>query len=139
MVRTLIAVAALAPLVLAAGAAAADRADEVDFVTRASAGDLMAVAESRVALRRAARGSGVAVPTALDPGRAARLASLRDLSGAAFDRAYLADQAEIHSNALTLYGDDMLLGDDPRLKALAIRMIPAAEAEFTAVQALSNR
>lgn len=165
MVRTLIAVAALAPLVPAAGAAAADRADEVDFVTRASAGDLMAVAESRVALdraadprvadfarrivaerggdeaalRRAASGSGVAVPTALDPGRAARLASLRDLSGAAFDRAYLADQAEIHSNALTLYGDYMLLGDDPRLKALAIRMIPAAEAEFKAVQALSNR
>lgn len=158
--------ATIAMILLTAGAAdAASTAADIDFVTRASAADLTALEESRLALDRAAdagvadfarriiaerggdeaalqdaaRNAGVAVPTVLDPDHQARLATLRNLSGATFDRAYLAEQAEIQSNALTLYGDYMLLGDDAALKALAIRMIPVTQAAFKTVQALSGR
>ncbi|MCW6507782.1 DUF4142 domain-containing protein [Lichenifustis flavocetrariae] len=146
-------------------AQAGDTKDEVDFVTRASIGNLVTIAESRLALDRstdagikafaqhlvkdhgiaetalqaAADGSGAAVPTALDPDHLARLTSLQGKSGPDFDKAYVADQVEVHSNALTLYADYMLLGSNGTLKALAIKMIPIAEAQFKAAQALSGR
>jgi predicted outer membrane protein len=43
---------------------------------------------------------------------------LRRKSGADFDKAYVADQYALHSNALTLYGDYMLLGANAKLNAL---------------------
>ncbi len=138
--------------------------DETDFVTRASLGNLVAIAESKLAadragdpevkafagrlvedhgtaeaaLQAAADGSGATVPTTLDEDRQAHVTALGAESGAAFDRAYIADQAEVHSNALTLYADYMLLGDNAKLKALAIKMIPIAEAEFKRAQAFSG-
>jgi putative membrane protein len=138
--------------------------DEADFVTRASIGNLFAIAESRLALERAsdpklknfaqqlvadhdkaegeleaaADGSGAAAPTALDADHAVRMTDLQGKSGGEFDKAYLADQGENHSNLLTLYADYMLLGDDPKLKPLAIRMIPVTEQQLKNVQAMSG-
>jgi putative membrane protein len=145
-------------------ACAADGKDEADFVTRASTANRMAIAESRLALDRAgdtkvqafahrllddhgaaetaleaaAEGSGAKIPTALDKDRQLRVTALQERSGADLDRAYVADQVEIHSNALTLYADYMLLGDNEKLKTLAIRMIPIAEAQLNEAQALSG-
>jgi putative membrane protein len=149
--------------VLLAGPAWAGK-DEADFVTRASIGNLFAIAESRLALERAgdpklksfaqqlvddhkkaegeleaaADGSGAAAPTALDADHATRLTALQGKSGAEFEKAYLANQGETHSNLLTLYADYMLLGDDPKLKPLAIRMIPITERQLKNVQAMSG-
>jgi putative membrane protein len=140
---------------LSAGPASAGK-DEVDFVTRASIGHLFAIAESQLAIDRAANpkvkafaqaliedhrkaetglesaagGSGAAPSTALDADHQAHLTALRGKSGADFDKAYVADQVEIHSNTLTLYADYMLLGDDAKLKAFAIRMIPITESQL---------
>ncbi|HUC18697.1 MAG TPA: DUF4142 domain-containing protein [Acetobacteraceae bacterium] len=145
-----------------APARAGDFNAEVDFVTRASIGNLFAITESRLALDRtgdpqvktfalrlieshgkaeaalqaAADGSGATVPTALDQDHQARVTALRSKSGVDFDKAYVADQYEVHSNALTLYADYMLLGDNKALKALAIRMIPITEAELNDARAL---
>jgi putative membrane protein len=143
---------------------AGDASAEIDFVTRASVGNLFAIAESELALRRAdaskvkffaqqlvddhekakaaldsaADGSGARVPTTLDGDHQARLTALQNLSGDDFDKAYIADQGENHSNALTLYADYMLLGDNPKLKALAIKMIPITQAQLRNAQALSG-
>ena len=68
----------------------------------------------------------------------ARLTTLRDKSGADFDKAYVADQLETHSNALTLYGDYMLWGDYESLHTLAIKMIPITEAQLKVAQALAG-
>ncbi len=148
-----------------APACAADAKAEIDFVTRASVGNLAATAESQLALDRAgdpqleayarqlidehgsaetaleaaAEGSGAMVPSTLDPDHKGRLTALQSKAGTDFDKAYVADQVEVHSNALTLYADYMLLGDHPKLKALAIRMIPITEAQFKRAQALANR
>ena len=66
------------------------------------------------------------------------MTALQSKSGADFDKAYVADQSETHSNALTLYGDYMLLGDNEKLKALAIKMIPITETQLKDVRALSG-
>lgn len=150
---------------LSAGLAfAASFSAELDFVTRASNSNLFAVEESRLALDRTheprvktfarrlidehgqaeaelqaqATGSGAAVPTKLDHDHQARLAALRGKSGMDFDKAYIADQVENHSNALTLYGDYMLWGEYEKLHALAIKMIPITEAELKEAQALAG-
>jgi putative membrane protein len=135
---------------------AADFSAELDFVTRASNSNLFAIEESRLAVDRAgdpkvktfarrmvedhgsaeaelqaaAAGSGAAVPTTLDEEHHARLTALRGRSGTDFDKAYVADQGENHSNALTLYGDYMLWGEYEKLHALAIKMIPITEAQL---------
>lgn len=142
-----------------------DAKAETDFVTRAANGDMLALAESRLVLERsddaqikavaqrlvdvhtmaeadleaAASRSGATVPTMLDAAHRTRLAAFQGMSGVALDRAYVGDQAEVHSNALTLYADYMLLGDNAPLKAYATKMIPVAEAQFKAMQALLNR
>jgi putative membrane protein len=152
-------------LVLWASAALAeDFSAEVDFLTRASNSNLFAVAESRLALDRTrdpkvktfarqmvkdhgdaqselqatAKGSGAAVPTTLDQDHQARLKALRRKSGVDFDKAYVADQGENHSNALTLYADYMLWGEYEKLHALAIKMIPITEAQLKDAQVLAG-
>jgi putative membrane protein len=144
---------------------AGDAKAEIDFVTRASIGNLFAIAESQLAIDRtkdsdvkafaqqlvadhesakaaletAATGSGATVPTMLDGDHQARVTALQGKSDADFDRTFIADQGEDHSNALTLYADYMLLGDNAELKALAIRMIPITQGQLKKAQALSGK
>lgn len=163
MTRTVL-IAVIGLVLAIAPAQAADAKAEIDFVTRASNRNLAAMGEARLApgktrdprittlaqrllqehgaaqdaLRVASVGSGATVTTIPDRDHQARLTALEGMSGADFDKTFLADQAEIHSNALTLYADYMLLGDNEKLKALAIRMIPIAQAQFKDIQALSG-
>jgi putative membrane protein len=141
-----------------------DFSAELDFVTRASNTNLFAIEESRLAVDRThdprvktfarrlvedhgkaeaelqarAKGSGAAVRTKLDHDHQARLTALRGKSGTDFDKAYVADQGETHSNALTLYGDYMLWGEYEKLHALAIKMIPITEVQLKDAQVLAG-
>jgi putative membrane protein len=141
---------------------AGDFSAELDFATRASNSNLFAIEESLLALDRtrapqlktfarrlvedhasaemelqaAEKGSGATVPTNQD--HQARLTALRRKSGVDFDKAYIADQGENHSNALTLYGDYMLWGEYEKLHALAIKMIPITEAQLKQAQVLAG-
>lgn len=138
--------------------------DEVDFVTRASIGNRFAITESQLAIERAsdpklkafaqqliddhkkaatelesaAEGSDAAASSTLDADHQSRMTALQGKSGADFDKAYAADQGENHSNLLTLYADYMLLGNNPKLKPLAIRMIPITEQQLKKAQALAD-
>jgi putative membrane protein len=133
-------------------------------LTRASNSNLFAIEESRLALDRtgdpqvktfarrlvedhesaeaelkaAAAGSGAAVLMTLDQEHRMRLTALRGRFGADFDKAYVADQGENHSNALTLYGDYILWGEYEKLHALAIKVIPITEAELKDAQVLAG-
>ena len=143
---------------------AADSSAETDFLTRASNSNLFAIEESRLALDRTrdpkvktfarqmdkdhggaqselqatAKGSGAAVPMTLDQEHQERLKALRGKSGADFDKAYIADQGENHSNALALYADYMLWGEYEKLHALSIKMIPITEAQLKDAQVLAG-
>jgi putative membrane protein len=94
--------------------------------------------KANTALQAAAIGSGAMVLKTLDRDDQRLLAVLQGKSGADFDKAYVADQLAVHSNALTLYADYMLLGDNEKLKDLAIKMIPIAEAQLKDAQALDG-
>jgi putative membrane protein len=135
---------------------AGDFKAEIDFLTRASGADVMAIAESQLALARArdpqvkafarrlldahqtsaaelkaaAIGSGASPATKLDHSQQALVAALGVKSGPAFDKAYVADQLAVHSNALTLYADYMLWGENAKLNALAVKMIPITEGQL---------
>lgn len=161
---TAVTVGAIGLFLSGAAALAGEFNAEVDFVTRASTANLFAIAESRLALERtsepkvkafarqmidahrtaqaelriATEKSGARVSTSLSLDDQTRLAALQRQSGTNFDKAYVADQGEIHSNALTLYADYMLLGDNEKLKALAIKMIPIDEAQLRTIQAISG-
>ena len=143
---------------------AADFSAELDFVTRASNANLFAIEKSRLAVDRtgavemktfarqliedhknaqaellaADEGSGAIVPTMLDEEHQARLTALQGKSGMDFDKAYVADQVENHSNALTLYADYMLWGEYEKLHALAMKMIPITEAQLKKAQILDG-
>jgi putative membrane protein len=56
--------------------------------------------KSSTELKAAASQAGIAVPAALAPDKQAKIAALRGLSGAAFDRQYLADQQASHQETL---------------------------------------
>ena len=133
-------------------------------MTRASNANLFAIEESRLAVDRtgavemktfarqliedhknaqaellaADEGSGAIVPTMLDEEHQARLTALQGKSGMDFDKAYVADQVENHSNALTLYADYMLWGEYEKLHALAMKMIPITEAQLKKAQILDG-
>jgi putative membrane protein len=94
--------------------------------------------KANTALQAAAIGSGAMVLKTLDRDDQRLLAVLQGKSGADFDKAYVADQLAVHSNALTLYADYMLLGDNEKLKDLAIKTIPIAEAQLKDAQALDG-
>jgi putative membrane protein len=143
---------------------AGDFSAEIDFLTRASNSNLFAIEESRLAVDRThaaqlktfarrlledhgkaeaelqatAKGSGATVPTTLDQEHQARLKAFRSKSGADFDKTYVADQGENHSNALTLYGDYMLWGENDKLHALAIKMIPITDGQLKQAQVLAG-
>ena len=161
---TAISICLVGLVLLVTPARAGDAKAEIDFVTRASIGDLFAIAESQLAVDRtnnpevkgfaqqlvedhekakaalalAAADSGATAAATLDGDHQARVTALQSKSGADFDKTYIADQGEIHSNTLTLYADYMLLGDNARLKALAIKMIPITQAQLSKAQALSG-
>ena len=161
---TAISICLVGLVLLVTPARAGDAKAEIDFVTRASIGNLFAIAESQLAVDRtdspdvkgfaqqlvadhekakaalaaAAEGSGATAAATLDGDHQARVTTLQGKSGADFDKTYIADQGEIHSNTLTLYADYMLLGDNARLKALAIKMIPITQAQLSKAQALSG-
>jgi putative membrane protein len=161
----LLSVCVIAFVLLLSPAWGGDAKAEIDFVTRASISNLFAIAESQlatsrtgdpkvkafaqqliedheraeVALEHAADESGARVQMTLDRDHQARVTALRKKSGGDFDKSYIADQGEIHSNTLTLYGDYMLLGDNTKLKAFAIKMIPVTEAQLKKAQGLSNK
>ena len=161
---TAISICLVGLVLLVTPARAGDAKAEIDFVTRASIGNLFAIAESQLAVDRtdnpevkglaqqliadheaakaaleaAADGSGATAATTLDSDHQARVTALQSKSGPDFDKTYIADQGEIHSNTLTLYADYMLLGDNARLKALAIKMIPITQAQLSKAQALSG-
>ena len=67
----------------------------------------------------------LAVPAMLDEAHMKELTTLRGLSGAAFDRAFIEGQVTGHDEAAKLLGVYSKDGDSPVLKQFAIEVVPA--------------
>ena len=62
---------------------------------------------------------------ALDRQRAGIPEPWMQLSGEAFDRAFIAAQVKAHHEAIALFGQEISIGADPELKAFADKQLPA--------------
>jgi putative membrane protein len=82
---------------------------------------------------------GVLAPTSADPGRSAVAGMLDDLSGAAFDREYVAQQLADHQTSLTVFQGQQQLGRDPDLRAFAEKYAPEVERHIAMLRDLQQR
>jgi len=89
-------------------------------------------------LQATAKGSGAAAQTTLDQETIKRALRRAEQVRRGFDKAYVADQGENHSNALTLYDRLLLWGEYEKLHALAIKMIPVTEAQLKQAKVLAG-
>jgi putative membrane protein len=71
-----------------------------------------------------AKQDGVAVPDGLDQKHQAMLDRLQEMSGAAFDRAYIAGQVADHQNTAQLLEYEIGSGQDVELKSFASEILP---------------
>lgn len=72
-------------------------------------------------------------PPALEPMQADMVRDLHGLSGAAFDRAYVAQQRTAHEMALNLHQTYAARGDNPRLRTVASRAVPIIRQHIAAL------
>ncbi len=134
-----------------------------DFATKASVGNTFEVDESQLALKQAsstkvkafarmmiadhtkaekklqaaAKTSGANVAMSLDDPHQAMVTALQGKTGADFDKAYVADQVQAHTETAALLTDYKKSGTDAKLKAWTTATLPAVEMHLKKVQALS--
>jgi putative membrane protein len=76
-------------------------------------------------------------PSAKDHARA--MARLRSLEGAEFDRAFLRHEAGFHQAVIDALGTLLPAIDNPELKALVEKVVPAFEAHLRMAQQLEKK
>ena len=133
-----------------------------EFATQASVGNTFEVQESQLALKQAssakvkafarmmisdhtkaekalqaaAKSAGASAEMKLDDPHQAMVDALKAKTGADFDKAYIADQLQAHTDTsalLTSYEKD---GDNAKLKAWAHKSLPVVNAHLKKVQAM---
>ncbi len=82
---------------------------------------------------------GVTAPTKLDAFHAQQAASLQIQTGAAFDKAYIADEIAGHQQMAQLMQDEIASGTDPDLKAFAQKTMPVVQEHLTMAQQLAGK
>jgi putative membrane protein len=75
-------------------------------------------------LKSAAQGLGLTPPASPSAAQQAQYAKLQDLSGTAFDKAYLKDQRMAHEKAIKLFKKEASSGKSSVLKSFASQTLP---------------
>jgi putative membrane protein len=89
-------------------------------------------------LRSLASTKQIPVNSALDAKHKATYGRLSKLSGAAFDRAYVADMLTDHKQDVAAFRRHIKIGKDADIKAWASNTLPTLEDHLKSVQALHN-
>jgi putative membrane protein len=136
------------------------------YVEKAAAGDMFEIESSKLALQKSknadvkafakmmvsahtkttreltaavkAEKIDVAIPAKLDDEHEAKLAKLKDLSGAEFDKAYLDAQVEGHQAALEVQQGYAASGDNAKLKLWAGKTAKAVQMHLTKAESLDK-
>ena len=157
-------IGASALVALSSSAWAQSAATDADFATKASVGNTFEVTEGKLAetqaanpkvkafarmmisdhtkaekmLQTAAKAAGTPVEMSLDAPHQSMVDALKDKKGADFDKAYVADQVQAHTETAALLTDYQQSGDKPQLKAWAKKSLPVVNAHLKKVQAMSS-
>ncbi len=78
-------------------------------------------------LKTVAQDRGMTLPSDTDPKHKAALAKLSRLSGAAFDKAYMAGQEKDHAATVKLFENEIATGQDKDVTAFASKNLPTIE------------
>ena len=135
-----------------------------EFAMKASVGNTFEVEESKLALEQAsspkvkgfarmmiadhtkaekklqgaAKSAGNPVEMSLDPPHQALVDALKAKTGPDFDKAYLADQVQAHTETAALLSDYQKGGDNPKLKGWAKKTLPTVNTHLKTVQSLAS-
>jgi putative membrane protein len=155
------------PLMVAtAPAIAADAPSTEQFVEKVAASDLFEIEAGNLAAKQAENGDvkdfgqrmvddhtktsdqlkalvkdndiKAELPTAVDDKHQAKLGKLKDLSGAAFDKAYMAGQVKAHEKAMNAFQDYASDGDNAELKQWAASTLPTLKDHLKQAKSLDN-
>jgi putative membrane protein len=86
-----------------------------------------------------AKTKAISVPTALDQTHQEEADRLAKLQGAAFDRTYIQHMVKDHEEAVQLFSTQAKQGQDPELKAFAVKTLPTLEEHLRIVQNLAEK
>ena len=153
--KTILAGAAVSGLLLSMAGAAMANADATDlkFAKMAAQGGLFEVKSSEIALKKThnmqvmnvarrmvkehsaanaelmtvAQDNKMTLPAETDPKHQAIIAKLSGLSGAAFDKAYMASQETAHTQTVALFEKEISMGKNTGLTAFASKNLPTIE------------
>jgi len=89
--------------------------------------------KANVELMGIAKNKNIVLPATLDAEHQAKSDSLSKLSGADFDKAYVATMIEGHNKTLALMQSEAANGKDADLKAFAAKTAPVVQAHLTAI------
>jgi putative membrane protein len=90
-------------------------------------------------LKTLATGKGATLPTELDAKHKSSMTELQNLSGADFDKAYVAAQLADHEKNVKLFQTQSQSGMDADAKAFAAKNLPTLQAHLEMVRNLSNK
>lgn len=85
-------------------------------------------------LKRYAQNLGMSVPTGPTSEQQAEYDRLQNVSGAAFDKAYLADQRQAHETAISLFNAEAASGRNATLKRFAVQTLPMLRAHLAMIE-----
>jgi putative membrane protein len=89
-----------------------------------------------VTLRGLAIVNHVELPTAVTPEQAAKINGLHDLTGDAFDKAYIEWQILAHRDAIALFKEESASGDDIDAKRFATEELPTLQSHLDQLLAM---
>lgn len=90
-------------------------------------------------LQAAAGQAGVALPTRPETDEIAKMDRLDDLTGTAFDRAFLNQMVADHQEAVRLFEQQANQGSNPSLRSYAGQTLPRLQQHLADAQALARR
>lgn len=89
-------------------------------------------------LKTTASQANVPVPAALNGSLASKLDKLKNAQGADFTKLYLDDQVSAHKDAVSLFERYGKSGENPMLKAWALKTLPTLQRHLDMAQALDK-
>lgn len=90
-------------------------------------------------LKTLAGGKGATLPTELDAKHKSSMTELQNLSGADFDKAYVAAQLADHEKTVKLFQTQSQSAADADVKAFAAKNLPTLQAHLEMVRNLNNK
>ncbi|MCA1609562.1 MAG: DUF4142 domain-containing protein [Acidobacteria bacterium] len=90
-------------------------------------------------LKQVATAKGMTLPSAVDPAHKAAMDKMAKLSGAAFDKAYVADMVKDHKKDVADFKKEASSGKDPDVKAFASKTLPTLQEHLKMIQDLNAK